>query len=323
MDAAARAAGIADTSDPTADPSRDVEPGHHYRSSTNHSRISLPLSRQRSFSMTSRSRADSRPHISGLPYNVEGDGMNEGPEEGVGEDPEWGPAHACFPHPNPHVPLASSLYQNTRIIRVKRDWMVVGDLAPTFSNVYPEILDPLIKEDNFRSLIDHVNMELIRIFDPWRARAWLDAGMGYATGWLWDDLGLTGAKKELAKLESWLVRWNKDVAEPEGCRVVPLRRTAYLCLDIQIPDPQITPELPEPSEAGETEAGRENGVKNRLSTRSNLSRKYRSGPRSDYSGYTTGSASRQQPTEGDGPRPVVPPIPGKYLGDSSADLEKQ
>jgi len=36
----------------------------------------------------------------------------------------------------------------TRIIRIRRDWMVVGDLAPTFSNIYPEILDPLMQEQN-------------------------------------------------------------------------------------------------------------------------------------------------------------------------------
>jgi hypothetical protein len=140
----------------------------------------------------------------------------------------WGPAHPCFPHPNPHVPLSSDLYDNTRIIRIKRDWMMAGDLAPTFANLYPEILDPLVNEDDFRVLIKKINDTLVEAFDPFTLRAWVDAAMGIATFWLWDDAGFTGVKKKLSALERWIEDWNRDVGEKEAVKIIPLRRTGYL-----------------------------------------------------------------------------------------------
>jgi hypothetical protein len=140
----------------------------------------------------------------------------------------WGPQHPCFPHPNPHVPKDSPLYNTTRIIRINRDWMVKGDLAPTFANLYPEILDPIIPEDDFRAIIKRINDTLIDAFNPLSFRSWLDSVMGVATFWLWDDAGLTKVKRQLAGLERFLEDWNKDVGEREGVRIIPLRRTGYL-----------------------------------------------------------------------------------------------
>ncbi|KAI9826658.1 MAG: hypothetical protein M1832_006254 [Thelocarpon impressellum] len=151
----------------------------------------------------------------------------------------WGPSHPCFPHPNPHVPLHSPQASSTRIIRVKRDWMIAGDQAPTFSNLYPEILDPLLPEEQFRLVIRRLNDELTRAFNP---RGWhnlLDAALGLLTFWLWDDLGLTAVKRRLAAVEAWLEQWNREHGDKEGVRIVPLRRTAYMTLDIEIPDPHI------------------------------------------------------------------------------------
>ena len=34
----------------------------------------------------------------------------------------------------------------------------------------------------------------------------------------------------------WIEKWNKDVEHAKGVEVIPLRRTAYLSVDIQIPD---------------------------------------------------------------------------------------
>ncbi|KAF2012491.1 hypothetical protein BU24DRAFT_434970 [Aaosphaeria arxii CBS 175.79] len=161
--------------------------------------------------------------------------------EGNADDNEseyaWGPQHPCFPHPNSHVPKKSPLYETTRIIRIKRDWMVQGDLAPTFANVYPEILEGTLAEDDFRDVIQKINDALIDAFNPFGFRAWLDAIMGVATFWLWDDAGMTKIKKDLAELERWIEAWNHRVGEKEGVSIVPLRRTGYLTLDIQIPDP--------------------------------------------------------------------------------------
>ncbi|KAF2796317.1 hypothetical protein K505DRAFT_359433 [Melanomma pulvis-pyrius CBS 109.77] len=187
------------------------------------SRASLPTSRPTS--MHSRTT------------NGDGDDMDDN-----ASDIPWGPSHPCFPHPNPHVPLHSPLYDNTRVIRIKRDWMQKGDLAPTFANLYPEILDPLVSEEEFRVVIKKINDTLIEAFDPLSFRAWLDAVMGMATFWLWDDAGLTKVKRQLAGLEQWIDDWNQNSGEKEGVRIIPLRRTGYMTLDIQVPDPQLGPE---------------------------------------------------------------------------------
>ncbi|KAF2404370.1 hypothetical protein EJ06DRAFT_457693, partial [Trichodelitschia bisporula] len=140
----------------------------------------------------------------------------------------WGPSHPCFPHPNPHVPKDSPLYASTRVIRVRRDWMAAGDVAPAFANLYPEILEPWVGEEEFRRVVRRVNAELREAFDPWGWRAWIDALLGVVTLWVWDDLGLTGVKKRLRGLEEWIEGWNREVGEREGVKIVPLRRTGYL-----------------------------------------------------------------------------------------------
>ncbi|KAG5927335.1 hypothetical protein E4U42_002358 [Claviceps africana] len=173
--------------------------------------------------------------------------MGEDVQPDAGE--EWGPQHPCYPHLNPHVPLDSTEYATTRIIRVKRDWLLAGDLAPTFSDLYPEILDPAgVSEQEFRRVVEKLNAELIPIFDPFGFRNMLDSVLGLVTGWLWDDFGLTAAKSRLNHLEKWMERWNlemeKTMSSEEGVmppKLIPLRQTAYMSLDIQIPDPEIAP----------------------------------------------------------------------------------
>ncbi|TVY68805.1 Ras modification protein, partial [Lachnellula suecica] len=168
---------------------------------------------------------------------------SEGPGN-AGE--EWGPQHPCYPHMNPHVPLSSPLYQTTRIIRIRRDWMVAGDLAPTFSNLYPEILDPAgVSEQEFRTIIEKVNKELVPAFNPWGLRNLFDVTMSLLTGWVWDDLGFTAVKSRLQNVEKYLEQWNKEMEGrskegPDSApRIVPLRRTGYMNLDIQVPDPEV------------------------------------------------------------------------------------
>lgn len=201
----------------TATPHNDVESGIAAAASKENggpARVSLPSSRRTS--MHSARAGD--------------DDASEFP---------WGPAHPCFPHPNPHVPLTSELYDNTRIIRIKRDWMMAGDLAPTFANLYPEILDPLVSEDDFRVLVKKINDTLIEAFDPFTFRAWVDTVMGVATLWLWEDVGMTGVKRKLADLEGWIESWNRDVGSKEGVRIVPLRRTGYLTVSLSRPQPSV------------------------------------------------------------------------------------
>ncbi|KIW75627.1 hypothetical protein Z517_10369 [Fonsecaea pedrosoi CBS 271.37] len=167
-------------------------------------------------------------------------GIPNGDEDSdVAEELAWGPSHPCFPHLNPHVPVHSPEYTATRIIRIRRDWMVVGDLAPTFSNIYPEILDPLMQEQEFRYVIEHINQTLCQAYDPFSAWNWFDGIMGVLTGWLWEDFRPWGIKGALKGLEEWLEDWNHTVGVRDGVKIIPLRRTGYMNLDIQIPDPQV------------------------------------------------------------------------------------
>ncbi|OJJ48265.1 hypothetical protein ASPZODRAFT_1548488 [Penicilliopsis zonata CBS 506.65] len=165
--------------------------------------------------------------------------MNTNHNNEVAEELAWGPAHPCYPHHNPHVSVESDEYESTRIIRIRRDWMVCGDLAPTFSNLYPEILDPLLPEQEFRRIIATVNEQLVRAFDPFTPGTWIDGALGLLTGWLWEDAGAARVKRNLGSVEAWLERWNRDVGSKDGVRIWSLRRTAYLSLDIQIPDPKV------------------------------------------------------------------------------------
>ncbi|KAF2114785.1 Golgin subfamily A member 7/ERF4 family-domain-containing protein [Lophiotrema nucula] len=205
---------------PAAD---DLEAGGARHTKSGASRISLPHSRPASMHSQRLGTASAQ-------------GDADGDDE---SDYPWGPSHPCFPHQNPHVPLNSVLYETTRIIRIKRDWMIRGDLAPTFANLYPEILDPAISEDDFRQIIKKVNDSLIKAFDPTTFRAWFDVIMGVATFWIYDDLGFPAVKSECAALEKWLDDWNKNIGFKEGVKMIPLRRTGYLTLDIQIPDPHV------------------------------------------------------------------------------------
>ena len=159
----------------------------------------------------------------------------------------WNPSHPCYPHRNPHVPVVSTLYGSTRIIRIPRDWMMAGDLAPTFSNTYPEILEPWVGEADFRILIKGVNDRLISTFSPFEWRNWLDVALGVLTGWIWEDLGFAGVKKGCKDVENFIEEWNglrrveymEKEDESDLAKVIPLRRTGYLSLDIQIPDPKV------------------------------------------------------------------------------------
>ncbi|KAI4654689.1 uncharacterized protein J4E79_008565 [Alternaria viburni] len=209
----ASAANPRDSVSPAPHADKDIEAGRNHQPA-GLSRVSLPGS----------GRTSLHSRRSGSAADDDADAVSEFP---------WGPSHPCFPHPNPHVPLDSELYNTTRIIRIKRDWMMKGDLAPTFANLYPEILDPLVTEDDFRILIKKINDTLVDAFDPFTFRACLDTVLGIATFWLWEDAGFTGVKKQLADLERWIEDWNRDIGSKEAVRIIPLRRTGYLTVRIQ------------------------------------------------------------------------------------------
>jgi hypothetical protein len=160
-----------------------------------------------------------------------------------GADDAWGPAHPCFPHLNPYVPLDSAAYERTRIIRIPRDWMIAGDLAPTFSATYPELLGEAgLGEAEFRRCVETVNAKLVEAFDPFRVRNLVDAVMGLCTGWLWDDAGLTYTKRCLAAVERILEGFNKELEMGSSqARFIPLKKSAYMSVSRLTPRPVILP----------------------------------------------------------------------------------
>lgn len=142
---------------------------------------------------------------------------------------EWNSTHPCFPHRNPYVPVDSPLYESTRVIRIARDFMEYGDLAPAYSNVFPDILEPHVTEDQFRKVIAKVNEELKEAFDPWNKWNWVDAILGLLTLWLAEEVVDTHCKRVLRRVEDYLQDRNKELEESGQKAVfVPLRRTGYM-----------------------------------------------------------------------------------------------
>lgn len=71
--------------------------------------------------------------------------------------------------------------------------------------------------------------------------------LGAATGYIWEDLGWTGAKAGEKELEQFIARWNRErQSEGRDVRLVQLRTTGFMSLDFVIPDPGVdAPELDE------------------------------------------------------------------------------
>ncbi|EWC47790.1 hypothetical protein DRE_02990 [Drechslerella stenobrocha 248] len=178
----------------------------------------------------------------------------------------WNPSHPCYPHVNPHVAPNSPLNETTRIIRIPRDFMIHGDTSPAFSNTYPKILEPYVSEPRFRHIIKTVNSELYEAFNPWNWRNWVDASLGVLTLWFAEDIFGTETKRRLKRIEAFLEQQNREMEEilerlRKGeivddemgrtdsrngedavpisglAKLIPLRRTGYMNIDIQIPNP--------------------------------------------------------------------------------------
>lgn len=218
------------------------------------SRASLPLNRQRSYrsihsSKTNRAQdhlAVSEPAASTTRRSGE-TGLSEGTED----DFEWGPGHPCFPHPNPHCSPLSEEAKHTRVIRVRRDWLATGDLYPSFANLYPEILDPVVSESDFRFLISNINSRMEAAFNAFTFRAFLDFLLGVFTGFIWDDLGFSATKTGQKSLERFIDKWNAQKAsEGLDVKLVQPRRTGFTALDFTIPDPGIDVAPEDMTEAG-------------------------------------------------------------------------
>ncbi|KAL9093358.1 MAG: hypothetical protein Q9165_004099 [Trypethelium subeluteriae] len=254
---------------PTSSTDPNLEIGSQLRNGYQASRASIPLSRRPS--TLSRLTQPSATEQTNPPPADPTTASDEG------ESYPWGPSHPCFPHPNPHRPLNSPLFASTRIIRVRRDYIAtfplplqsshstskshslppaVSDRVPAFTNLYPEILAPWVSEPAFRALIEGVNSRLAAAFNPLTLRSVLDLLLCLLTCWLWEDLSFTQGRRGLRKVEGFVDGWNterrmeaetkgEEVADEERdasgmyARVVSLRRTGLMALDIEVPDPGV------------------------------------------------------------------------------------
>jgi len=118
--------------------------------------------------------------------------------------------------------------------------LAAGDVYPALQNLYPEILVDYISEAEFRVIVETLNDMLKEAFTPWSASSLIDTGLSIITGFLWDNTGLTASKRRIGAIEKWVDEWNRE-AERQGqdARLIGLRMTGFLSLDIQIPDPHI------------------------------------------------------------------------------------
>jgi hypothetical protein len=113
-------------------------------------------------------------------------------------------------------------------------------MYPSYANLYPEILDPVISESDFRFLIANLNAKIESAFNPFTFRALFDCLLGVFTGFLWDDLGMSGVKTGQKSLERFVDNWNAQKAkEGREVKLVQPRRTGFTALDFIIPDPGI------------------------------------------------------------------------------------
>lgn len=230
------------TSRPANFPEPPPIPDSEHQLSHRASRASLPLNRQpsrRSVYSSKTNRNENGPSSEQAASFVRRSGET-GQTEGTDDDFEWGPSHPCFPHPNPHCNPESEEARDTRVIRVRRDWLSTGDLYPAYANLYPEILDPMVSESDFRFLISGVNTRIEQAFNAFTFRAFLDFFLGVLTGFLWDDFGISGAKTGQKNLERFVDNWNAQKAsEGRDVKLMQPRKTGFMALDFIIPDPGI------------------------------------------------------------------------------------
>lgn len=266
MEALHKLAGVRDTSDLNVPPAEPLATDTTDADATLHDtapRASVPLNRRpshKSFRSGTSNKSRSRSHGNTAAVNLadyppppqlgaeqqqQQRASNETGRTGASassdnDDFAWGPSHPCFPHPNPHCAPDSEEHRTTRVIRVKRDFLAAGDLYPQFANLYPEILDPLVTDTEFRFFISNLNTRLKAAFNPFAPRAWLDAVAGALTGYIWEDVGATGAKSEVKGLEKWIDAWNEErrARGQEGWVVTP-RTTGFMTLDWVVPDPGV------------------------------------------------------------------------------------
>lgn len=161
-------------------------------------------------------------------------------EQELNEDA--GPGHYL----NPHAPLGSLRAQSTRIVRVPRDYLLYGDLAPAFSVAYPSLLHPYLPCASFHALVEEINRLLWEAYNPRNAWNLFDTVLALLTFWLSEHLYVPHHTKvspsrvtaclisqTLYSIEQLLERKNEEwKVAGNPLQVVSLRRTAFLNVSI-------------------------------------------------------------------------------------------
>ncbi|OLL27002.1 Ras modification protein ERF4 [Neolecta irregularis DAH-3] len=139
-------------------------------------------------------------------------------------------------HPNPHV--APGAARSTKVVRIERVYTLHGDICPHFSTTFPNYLAHYITEEQFLHLVETINrilQEAHNPFSPWNIAENIAAILTIFTSeWFWPSR----LRSKLKALEGFIQTQNKEVFNPKGLRIISLRRTAYLTVDIEIPAPK-------------------------------------------------------------------------------------
>lgn len=147
---------------------------------------------------------------------------------------------------NVYSPPGSVKYHTTRIIRIPRvfDTIQYPDLIPQFSNIYPgkeparidngieeftpegiydnsvfgtssltPLIPELIKYEDFKSIIDHINQLLYKAYDPFSWTNGLENTLNILLANLFHELFTSASKKTLRELETYITTINKTFSQ--------------------------------------------------------------------------------------------------------------
>ena len=95
-----------------------------------------------------------------------------------------------------------------------------------------------MSEQDFRTLIEKINDGLVKAYNPFSPRNWLDTALGVLTGWIWEDFGLGRARRGVRDVEALVVAWNEERVRQGGdeeaqlVRCIELRKSAFMSVSL-------------------------------------------------------------------------------------------
>lgn len=127
-----------------------------------------------------------------------------------------------------------------------KTFKIAGEYDENFfgqTSLTPLVPD-LIASDELVSIVTRINRDLFEAFDPYSVWNVLDNILELITGTFYSKIVNTfifdtHCKRKLAQLELYIEELNKkySLKDGKGFKIISLRRSAYLSLDIEIPRP--------------------------------------------------------------------------------------